>query len=65
MEEVRQGFKFLFIGFYWLSLFWGDENLGEEVFEEVFFDVIFESLILGLIDSYEWVVDLEEVKELL
>ena len=63
MEEVRQGFKPLFIGLHWPSLPWGDENLGEEVSEEVSFDVTSESPISALIDSYERVADSEEAKE--
>ncbi|MGB3510597.1 MAG: hypothetical protein WBA93_15445 [Microcoleaceae cyanobacterium] len=63
MEQVRPGFKPLFIGLHWPSLPWGDENLGEEVSEEVSFDPTSENPKVALIDSYERVADTEEAKE--
>ncbi|MGD1805244.1 hypothetical protein ACP6PL_07355 [Dapis sp. BLCC M126] len=61
MDEIRQGFKPLFIGIHWPSLPWGDENLANEESGEV----TSESPISALIDSYEQIADSEEAKELL
>ncbi|MCG5058997.1 MAG: hypothetical protein KA714_13670 [Limnoraphis sp. WC205] len=58
MEQLRAGFKPLFIGLHWPSLPWGDENLGEDTSSDAA-----PTPIETLSDRYEQVADTEAAKQ--
>ncbi|NEO76512.1 hypothetical protein [Moorena sp. SIO4G3] len=59
MEQVRSGFKSLFIGLHWPSLPWGDENLEQAVS----FDATSGTPMENLINQYQRIADTEVAKQ--